>query len=153
MMLRLLTLAVVFATAVLALHWEGPFTYENLIVVSDRAYDNTYRFSIEIIEWSQPHLERMKEQWKHLSRFVAENGRDIMSIAWLKIVHWAGFLQDQSFVLFAVLRERGSEWLTLGGVHAARAWDVVCEQAPIYYHIALNKIQELYNSTIALARN
>jgi hypothetical protein len=90
-----------------------PFTYENLIVVSDRAYDNTYRFSIEIV-----------------LALLQKTG-----IAWLKIVQWAGVLQNQSLVHFAILRERESEWLALSGVHAARAWDVLCEQDPTTLHV------------------
>ena len=30
---------------------------------------------------------------------------------------------------------KGSEWLALLGVHAARAWDVLCEQAPTTSHV------------------
>lgn len=132
---------------IFALNWEGPLTLDNAGKVAQRSLDKTTRYSLEVYDWASPHLQPIQEQWKHLSRFTAKNGRELAINAWDKTVHYVQLAQQQALVIWPVVRERTVEVLSLTGNTATSYWRIVCRDAPVYYEALLDKFNQLYHGT------
>ncbi len=153
MLLRIVMLGLLLSCSIVAWHWEGPLTYDNLVVVSRQTWLDLQRYYVEVKEWSGPYVRDMQQQWKQLSRFMAENGQDMLDAAWHEIIIWAGILHKQGLILWGIAGEKGSEWLTIAYTQADLYWQLICQKVPIYYDLALHQIQSMYNSTLAAMAN
>ena len=147
LLLRLCILVGVAMAVVFALNWEGPLTLDNASKVAVRSLDKATGYGLEVYDWASPHLLAIREQWKHLSRFVAKNGRDIVDIAWDRTVHYAKIAQQQFWVTWPIVQQRTSEALSLTGDAAVHYWRIVCREAPIYYEELVDKITQLFRGT------
>ena len=153
LLLRLFILVGVAMAVVFALNWEGPLTLDNASKVAERTLDKAIGYGLEVYDWASPHLLAIREQWKHLSRFVAKNGRDIVNIAWDRTVHHAKMVQQQFWVTWPIVQKRTSEVLSLTGETAVHYWRIVCREAPIYYEELVEKITQLFHGTRAADRS
>lgn len=147
LLLRLFILTGVAMATIFALNWSGPLTLDNASKVGQRSIEKVVQYSHEVYDWASPHLQPIREQWKHLSRFVAKNGREWVIIAWDKTVHYAQIAQQQALVIWPVVRDRTVEVLSLTGDTAAHYWRIVCREAPVYYEALVDKISQLYQGT------
>lgn len=148
-LLRLFILAGIGMASIFLLNWEGPLTLDNANKVALRSIDKVVQYSHEVYDWASPHLQPIREQWKHLSRFVAKNGRELVIIAWDKTVHYAQIAQQQALVIWPVVRDRTVQILSLTGDAAAHYWRIMCREAPMYYEALVDKINQLYHGTQA----
>lgn len=94
-------------------------------------------------------MQPIHEQWKHFSRFIAENGRDLVYAAWDKTVHYALVVKRQAIVLWPVVQQRSAEVVNLTGDTLAHCWSVVSREAPVYYNGLVEKLTEFYQSTVS----
>ena len=135
----------VFATVVF-FHWDGPYSVENLAAVTLRSVDSLCRYSQDALTWALPHVDRMKEQWAHLSRFLAENGKEVSAIVADKLVELAGIMRRQSVVFWNLAVDRGSEFLEYAGDRLRECWELICREVPVYVHMAMDKIEQVARS-------
>lgn len=136
------------AATIFALNWKGPFTVDNAAVVVRNSVDQVTDYSNQINEWLSPHLKIVREQWRHTSRYVAENGRDLVFIAWDKTKDYAEIVKKQALVTWPVVRQRVVEVSSLTGDVVSRYWAIICQETPIYYEAVVSKVTELYQSFI-----
>lgn len=153
LLLRLIILAGVTMAVVYALNWEGPLTLDNAGKVAHRSLDKAKGYGLEVYDWASPHLQTIKGQWKHLSRFVAENGRDVVNVAWDRTVHYAKIAHQQFWETWPIVHQRIFEVLNLTGDTAIRYWRIVCRDVPIYYGELLDKVSHLFHGTQSQAGN
>ena len=132
---------------VFALNWEGPLTLDNATRVAQRSFDKAARYSTEVYDWASPHLQPIREQWKHLSRFVAQNGRELVIVVWDKTVHYSHVVQEQALILWPIVQKRTAEVVSVTGDTAVHYWRIVCREAPVYYDAIVEKITQLYHGT------
>lgn len=153
LLLRLIVLAGVTMAVVFALNWEGPLTLDNAGKVAHRSLDKAKGYGLEVYDWASPHLQTIKGQWKHLSRFVAENGRDVVNVACDRTVHYAKIAHQQFWETWPIVHQRIFEVLNLTGDTAVRYWRIVCRDVPIYYGELLDKVSHLFHGTQSQAGN
>jgi len=139
-LIRLLVIAALVLAVVFGMNWKGPLTLDNAGTVARRTVDQVSRQSREAYDWALPRLEPVREQWKHLSRFVADNGRNLLYLAWEKTVHYSKVVQEQGRVLVPIIQERSAEAFSL----AAQYWRLICREVPIYYEALVDKVMQLY---------
>ena len=132
----MLFLATLVFAVIFALNWKGPLTLDNTGVVARRSVDQVVRQSREAYDWLHPRLAPVREQWKQLSRFVSDNGRDLIFIAWDKTVQYGKAIQEQARVVWPVVQQRASEAAGL----ATHYWRIVCQEAPVYYQSLMDKV-------------
>lgn len=146
---RLLVIAgLLFATA-FAFNWKGPLTLDNASSVAQRTIDQVTHYSRDAYFWALPHLEPVKQQWKQLSRFVAENGRNVLYIVWDKAVQYSHALYQQALVVWPIIQQRMAEAFSL----AAHYWRIVWKEAPVYYEALVDKLVQLYQGAQTQTRN
>lgn len=153
LLLRLIILAGVTMAVVFALNWQGPLTLDNARKVALRSLDKTKVYGLEVYDWASPYLQTIREQWKHLSRFAAQNGRDVVNVAWDKTVHYTKIAQQQFSETWPVVQQKTSEVFGLTGDTAIRYWTIVCREVPIYYGELVDKVSHLFHGTQSQAGN
>lgn len=132
---------------VFAMNWQGPFTLDNATKVAQRSYVQVKHHSQEICDWASPHLQPIREQWKHFSRFIAKNGREYVIIAWDKTVHYTHIAKEQILVTWPIVQQRAVEVINLTGDTAVHYWRIVCHEVPIYYESLVKKVSQMYQGT------
>lgn len=149
--MRLLFVGLMLASVVFAMNWQGPLTVDNATLVAKRSVDQVVDYTNQIYDWLSPHLEPVRRQWRQVSRYMAENGRDIVFIAWDKTKQYAEIVKQQVLVTWPLVRQRVVEISSLTGDILSQYWAIICKEAPVYYEAAVTKVTELYQSVTAAA--
>ena len=150
-LMRLLFIGMMLASIVFVINWQGPLAMDNATVVAKRSVNQVVDYTNQIYDWLSPHLDPVRKQWRLTSRYVAENGRDLVFIAWDKTKHYAEIVKQQVVVTWPLVRQRVVEVSSLTGNVLSEYSAIICKEAPVYYEAAVTKVTQLYQSVTAAA--
>jgi len=140
-MLLLMALSI---AVVLTLNWEGPFTVANTQAVAHRSIQNAIRFSDDMKIQMTPYVKDMKKQWDSFLRFLIENSRNVLGVAYDKMTYYTNILHKHFAVVWPIVNNRCYEFVSVLGKYIMNYWEMICRETPIYYETITEKINQLF---------
>ena len=131
--LRILLLATLAAGTTLYLNWEGPLTLSNGQIMAEKLAWKAVHHIHDARVRMAPHVEDVQKQWSHLCHFLVQ-----------KTVHHGETLRQHFHVVWPIVKNRCYELSTVIGDNVMNCWQVVCREAPVYYELIAQKVNEFF---------
>lgn len=131
--LRILLLATLAAGTTLYLNWEGPLTLSNGQIMAEKLARKAVHHIHDARVRMAPHVEDVQKQWSHLCHFLVQ-----------KTVHHGETLRQHFHVVWPIVKNRCYELSTVIGDNVMNCWQVVCREAPVYYELIAQKVNEFF---------